>query len=310
MIRRILAALLALSLLAACGQAILITLPGLPGPGPVEAPRGYDRLFSPAPHAFRYSGEGEPVRRGRAAERYELREGDCGGSDCGNFRARAEITQDPDADLPPLNRDVWIGWSFYNDNIAPVTRETWLGTVLGQWKLEGEQPAIFRLVQQPQGAGNWGACDPRICTPGGDARFDVVMQLDEMRQAYGWGPAQNDGNICRLFSMAAAQGRWTDIVINTNFGTDSFGYLRVWVDGQLRCNYQGPLISPPRALTPVAGVNHRRGIFLSYTERWVQNFGAAPKPTLIAYYDEFRIGSSRAEVDPAIADAAGAAARD
>ncbi|MEX0628528.1 MAG: hypothetical protein WD230_07865, partial [Cucumibacter sp.] len=52
------------------------------------------RLFSPAPHAF--IAVAEPVRRGRVAERYELRDGDCGGSDCTAPRARAEVVQDYD----------------------------------------------------------------------------------------------------------------------------------------------------------------------------------------------------------------------
>ncbi len=171
--------------------------------------------------------------------------------------------------------------------------------------MEGEQPAIFRLIQQPQGFGNLAACDPAICTMAGTDQDDVWLQLDEMRQTYAWGDRQNDGSICRLFSLAANQGRWVDIVINTNFGTDGFGYLRIWVNGELRCNYLGQMVSSERALTQVLGPNHRRGIFNSFTERWTRNFGAAPKPTLIAYYDEFATGLSRAEVDVRLREASG-----
>ena len=291
-----LASLLILTLLAACGQVITITLPfGMQRAAPL--PAGYGLLFSPAPHAFAYVGAPEPVRLGLRSERFELRDADCGGSDCGNFRARAEIAEAPDATVALLDRDIWYGWSFYNANIRSVSRETWLGTVIGQWKLDGAQPSIFRFIQQAQGEGNWATCNPAICNPAGAATDDVVVQLDDLRQTRNWGDAENNGNICRLWGLEANLGRWVDVVVNTNFGTDGYGYLRIWVNGQMRCNYTGPLLSAERARSLVTGPTHRRGIFNSYTQRWAENQGATPKPTLIALYDEFRIGLSRADVD-------------
>jgi hypothetical protein len=233
------------------------------------------------------------------SERYELRDGDCGGSDCGAARARAEITQEPGTAGAALDRDIWYGWSFHNATIGSVTRDRWLGTVIGQWKPEGESPAIFRLVQLPKGEDGFGGCNPAVCTRGGSAADDVVVELDAMAAAYGWGAGQNQGRICRLFGMAENRGKWVDLVVNTNFGTDGFGYLRVWVNGALRCNYQGQLVASGSARRG-AGPLIRRGVFNSYMERWNRTQGAAAKPTLIAYYDEFRSGISRAEVDPAL----------
>jgi hypothetical protein len=309
-LRRLILSLAAALALAACGRVITITLPGGPTAAGVAAgvraaaaaatpPEGYARLFSPAPHAFRHSAAGEPVRAGRVSERYELRDGDCGGSDCGAARARAEIAQVPGSAGAALDRDIWYGWSFHNATIGSVTRDRWLGTVIGQWKAEGEAPAIFRLVQVPADEDGFARCDPGICTGGSSAAEDVVIELDAMAAAYGWGAAQNQGRICRLFGMEANRGRWVDLVVNTNFGTDGFGYLRVWVNGALRCSYQGQLV-PPGTAKGGAGPLVRRGIFNSYMERWNRTQGGAPKPTLIAYYDEFRTGASRAEVDPGL----------
>lgn len=307
-VRKILRGLFALILLpvlaAGCGSTITITMPGgsgTPGSAPVAKapalPEGYTRLFSPAVHAFRFSTMGEPVRRGVMSERFELREGDCGGSDCGNARARAEIAQDKAVTKARLDRDIWYGWSFYNASMGAVTRERSLGTVLGQWKLEGDQPSSFRLVQVATGDGDMARCNAAVCTQGGGLGDDVMLELDEMAQAASWGAAQNQGRVCRLFSLEANRGRWVDIVVNTNFGTDSYGYVRVWVNGELRCNYQGQVVSPRAARAPGPGPTDRRGIFNSYTERWTKAFGAAPKPTLIAYYDEFLSGAARADVD-------------
>lgn len=299
-------ALLALALLvAACGQVITLRLPG--GTDLAAPPRGYALLYSPAPHAFRRAEVPEPVRRGQLSERYELRDGDCGGSDCGNFRARSQIVEDAETTRARLNRDIWYGWSFYNATLGAVTRDTSLGIVVGEWKLAGEQPALFRFVQRPQGETDLAGCDPSVCTRAGSASDDVVVELDEIAQAQGWGPERGEGDICRLWSMEAERGRWVDLVVNTNFGTDGYGTLRVWVNGELRCDYLGQMVSEERARTPVAGPTHRRGLFASFTRPFAQSQGAAPRPTLIAYYDEFLVGASRAEVDARLREASGLA---
>jgi len=124
-----------------------------------------------------------------------------------------------------------------------------------------------------------------------------------MRRAYDWGTAQNFGNICRLFSMEQNMGRWVDIVVNTNFATTTEGYLRVWVNGELKCNYYGRLVSDASARQGDAGPSHRRGIFASYTQRWTDRQGGRPKPTMIAFYDEFQVGRTRAAVDTRMREA-------
>jgi len=96
-------------------------------------------------------------------------------------------------------------------------------------------------------------------------------------------------------------------VVNTNFSATGDGYLRVWVNGEMKCNYYGRLVA-----TKGAGKapGHRRGIFNSYTKTWDAKQGGAAKPTMIVYYDEFLIGSSRAEVDTRMRDAASARPKD
>lgn len=298
--KAIAAGVLALLVLAGCGQSFTVSFPDAPAP---SVPRGYERLYSPAPWAFRFSEAGEPVRRGARAERFELRAGDCGGSDCGQPRARAQIAQAPESSRARLDRDAWFGWSFLNATIPPAARDRWLGTVVGEWKLRGEDPAVFRLIQVPAEELGFDACAPNVCTRAGAATDDVVVELDAAARAYGWGDAQNDGRVCRLWNMAAQQGRWVDVVVNTNFGTDAYGYLRVWVNGELRCNYMGPLVPPAMA---GAVPTNRRGVFNSFTRRWDEAHGAEPKPTLVAFYDEFLAGQSRAEVDTRLREAAGA----
>ncbi len=272
---------------------------------PTEAPRGYERIFSPAAHAFRYTQDGEPVRMGRRAERFELRDGDCGGSDCDAPRYRAEIRMETSRSIARVGKDTWLGWSFYNGNIGSTPKSLSMKPVFGQWKTSGADPAVFRIVQIGKDEGNWTSCDPRICERT-SSQADVVVQLDAMRAASDWGNAQNFGYVCKLFDMQSNQGKWVDIVVNTNFAPDSTGYLRVWINGVQRCNYEGRLVADG-ATGPLS---HRRGIFASYTARWDQQKPGEPKPTLIAFYDEFSQGRSREDVDPALREQLERRARD
>ncbi|MHA3976852.1 heparin lyase I family protein [Halovulum sp. GXIMD14794] len=250
---------------------------------------------------MRRTSPGEPVRRGETAERYELRDGDCGGSDCGAPRYRAEIRET--APKARLNSDGWYGWSFRNETIPGFSADNALRVVVGQWKLPGDAPAAIRLVQTGSGEATGRGCDPAVCSPSARSSADVAVQLPDIAAARNWGDAQNGGHICRLFDMTESRGRWVDIVMNTNFATDDAGYLRIWVDGALRCDYRGPIVAtvPGGASAP----EHRRGIFVSYTERWDRSFPDRPKPTLVAYYDEFRFGTARGEVDTRALEVAG-----
>lgn len=278
---------------ALCVPLLLAPLTGLAD----TAPRGYDRILSPHDHAFRYTVHGEPNRRGKRAERFELRDGDCGGSDCGAPRYRSEIAlRDRHVDAR-IGQDIWYGWSFYNGTVGPTLRDTNLRLVLGQWRLSGDLPPIFRFVQMGRDEGDWAACDPAVCTRSTDRRQDIVVQLADMADAYGWGEAQNDGHICRLFSITRAHDYWMDIVVNTNFAADAAGYLRIWVNDELKCDYRGQLV----ARLPDSGravPSHRRGVFASYTRRWDRIQPQAPKPRFVVYYDEFRSGARREDVDP------------
>lgn len=273
--------------------------------------RGYERLFSPAPHNFRYAlaQAGAPVRSGDRSERFELRTGDCGGSDCGNPRYRAEIRMTDDSSLAKVGEDTWYGWSFYNSSIPGFARDDSLRLVFGQWTMGGDANPVIRLIQLGKDEGNWTTCRPAICAGPERAQGDVVIQLEDMRRTFDWGEGENDGYVCRLFDMAENRRRWVDLVMQTNFSNQPDGYLRVWVNGELKCDYKGPIVSP-KSLFESNRPGHRRGVFSSYTTRWDDAHGTRPKPTLVVYYDEFRVGKSREDVDTHWREAAGAPAVD
>ncbi len=263
-----------------------------------ETPRGMHRLMSPADHNFRrgFLSDGEPVRRGVLSERFELRDGDCGGSDCDNPRARAEIQTDRDENPARIGQDIWYGWSFYNASIPSFRAESSLRLVFGQWTMGGKNKPIFRFIQLGKGEASFDGCDPLVCNTRDRSKGDLVVQLEDIAKAQGWDDTRNNGYVCRLFDLAERQGQWVDIVVNTNFSPGEDGYLRIWVDQRMVCNYTGPLVSP-QSLASGRAPGHRRGIYSSWTSRWEKIHGDTPRPRLVAYYDEFRTGKQMSEVD-------------
>lgn len=253
-------------------------------------------LMSPAAHNITNGRQaaGNPVRRGKLSERYELRDGDCGGSDCGAPRARAEMQLTADTHSPEIGQDIWYGYSFRNVSVPSFSRKNALRLVFGQWTMGGTSKPVFRFIQLGRGEADFASCDPTICATSGSG--DLVVQLSDMAQAQGWGKGQNNGYVCRLFDLEASRGQWMDIVVHTNFSAGSDGYLRIWVNDAQVCDYKGPLVSA-QSLASGQPLKHRRGIFASWTQRWTASEGARPKPRLVVYYDEFRTGRSMREVD-------------
>lgn len=264
------------------------------------APRGYSRAFSPSPHNFRraFASAGEPVRFGTSSERFELRDGDCDITDCAKSRARAEIQAVQQVKRPRIGKDIWYGWSFYNETVPAFTEKDSLRLVFGQWTIGGGQRSVLRFIQLGQDEGNFGRCDPSICSGPNTSKGDVVVQLDDIATFNNWDSAQNNGYVCRLFDLTEQRGKWVDITLNTNFSARDDGYLRVWINRKLVCEYNGPLVSRS-SLRAGRGraLEHRRGIFSPWGKRWHDSRGDTPKPTLVVYYDGFRTGSTLAEVD-------------
>lgn len=317
----VVAALLAL---AACGQTITITFPGgrstaagAPAqpvqpapPGTVSAlsppPPGWERHFSATPWGMRMTGPQEPVRRGVQAERFELRVGDCAADDCAAGRSRAELREEKPAVRLRPGREVWYGWSFMNASLGPVERRANPGLVLAQWKTEGEAPAFIRILQLARGEGNWTGCDPAICNRVGDPADDIAVELTDMKIAAGWGPAQNNGAICRLFSTEASRGRWVDIVLSTNFAADGNGFVRVWVNGVLKCNYYGRVVATTAGWGN--GPTQRHGLFAPSLSRVAAR--GVQVPPMVILYDEFLVGRGRADIDTRLRETLSLPARD
>lgn len=205
-----------------------------------------------------YTWETQEVRRGKFAQRFELRQGDCGSqpgwSDCQMDRERTEMSQvKPWIDLGTLN---WYAWSVrldpnWRDN-SPVT------TTLGQFHhRDSSTPAI--LFVQKDGA--W------------------WMRIESAKSLY---PGRD---LYKLLSLDEMRGQWHDIVVEARFSSGMDGVIRVWVDGQPRVNLTGPntLGTTPNFF--------KYGIYRSYVSR------VSHRATQVIWYDEIRSGPTRESVD-------------
>jgi len=244
--------------------------------GPTRS--GWSNNISPAKHAFSFSDD--IVRYGKFSERFEARDGDCGGSDCTAPRYRSEIMLRNNLASP--NTPVWYGWSFYNETIPSFNEDVNPYINIGQWKY-GQSDKVsppIKLLIKPDGY--------------------VYVQLDDMRRTYG--NIDLYSNTCKLWHIEQHKGKWVDIVINTNWGTDKNGFLNVWINDEQKCNYKGQILANWSNSYPKKGngwgkhLTHRHGIFVASTKNWRKK-NSYPFPTFVVYYDEFRQGYSRKDVD-------------
>lgn len=244
-----------------------------------------------SPHQFQRVGSPHPVRYGHKSERFEVRDGDCAYEDCG----RSDISMGENKTLnQTLNNDVWIGWSFYNQS---ATTNPWMQPVVGQWKINNSHAIIS--FKAPRSA--------RLKSRSGND--NVFVELGDMEVFGGYDGDENSwGNACSLFNLDEVQGRWTDIVINTNFSTTSDGYLNIWVNDVQKCAYRGRIVVSQRI--EYGGAQHRRGLNLSRTEDFDLKFPNQEQPTMVVYYDEYRVGPTREQVDIRLIEAAGGPAVD
>lgn len=258
-----------------------------------RAPRGYSLLQSNPNHSFRYSQLGEPVRRGKLSERFEIRDGFCYGTDCARDRLRSEIRFPKNRDISKIGQDSWFGWSFRVESFSADLRKIGVYPFLGQWKTAPENSPTLYLIMG-----------------GGGGSGSVYLSLGDMaRKNNNYVAGAKHGHVCKnMFTIDQAKRQWIDIVINTNFSDKNDGYVNAWVNGRLACKYKGQIVATKTAQD--YRPNHRRGIYIGNMKRWRSAKGQTPLPSVVVYYDEFLMGKSREEVDTRLREAAGLPAKD
>lgn len=203
---------------------------------------------------------------GTKVERFELRSGDCSGSDCRTDRERVEKIQGKGA---ALGKDIWVAWSVYLPANFPRQGRKMYSKV-GQWHL----PKFQGMGQGPNLL--FEVSDQCLKLTAKDSR---VADTDPMR------PAPNIFSKC-IVARKAILGHWTRYMVNAKWSTGPDGYIKVFVNGVQKWAYKGQTVNV--AVRPY----FRYGIYRSFVSRC-----GGPCPTQIVYYKDVRQGKSRKQVE-------------
>lgn len=281
--------------LAAC-QTTTTTgeINGLPGsiPDPTNSPG----------KPYQVTTSSEQAREGLTSQRFELRHGDCGDEDCPRDRQRIELLEESWPNGIKVGEKAWYGWSMYLDNNFPNFGPRTV-TILGQGKLPFWRAQLWSI----------------------NVENNQLKFVYSPRGAY-------DPTDCYIRSADSIRGKWTDILVFVDYGTEYTGQhmLKVWINGKLSCTSTQPLVTQKMlAVTKKDYFMLRYGVYNSYVSRWLNrnktkevdvsayndidvngggntmSITARPfevdwgveLPSTIVYYDAVKIGETREEVD-------------
>lgn len=229
------------------------------------------RSLSTTDHGYQIVSN--PVRLGDAAQRFEVRAGDCARQhdwdDCKNDRERSEISL---RDHIQVGEERWIGFSVYLPPDFPTSSK--VNTTVGQIHQKGG----------PSG------------TAGGLPSFPPLLQLEMRGDRYAAklatfeGPRDNIRENVRYHPISRVsdmKGKWTDIEMR----------LRTEVEPVFELYANGELQVRTTALGGYTPQSYyiKYGLYRSFVSRH-----GAPMPTQIAIFDEVKMGPTREsiQIDP------------
>jgi hypothetical protein len=152
----------------------------------------------------------EAIRKGWKAQRFEVRPGDCYGTDC----LRTPVYERNEfAQVAGENKEgdeYWYAWSFYVPSNIP--QAGWV--FLGQFQQHSNYDPIWMFLKNGGGP---------LC-----AMFN---------------PTATNMWHCRpehvLVENYEFTGKWHDIVVHAKWTQDSTGFTKIYVNGQLKVDYRG-----------------------------------------------------------------------
>lgn len=246
-------------------------LPGL-GETWIERPMGWtfrfeDYLSANRSWSYNVTGApGHPVRFGTASERFEVRYGDCGGTDClrgDGIRERAEVAQVGTQNYQ--GETWWYGISFY---VPPDYKDS--GNAIGT----SRTVSMFQYHQTPENpAMGW---------------FPAWMFAKEyngpfVARAFASDPYMTPIRY-ELWPASSFVGRWHDVVVEAKWSTGDDGFMRMWMNGTMVLDHRGATRSPGNK-----DIYFKYGVYRPSTP--------ATQINTVLYFDEVRRGSAREQVD-------------
>lgn len=231
---------------------------------------GYVR-FNPSlmskPYSYGVARPGKaPIRvPGVPTERFEVRPGDCAATptwdDCANDRERAEMSESTHSQTP-VGSEGWYSYSLFVPEGSPSVYPT--KTAVGQFHQRSvrEPPVQFQIG---------------VTRKGFAGLFADMVQLR--------------GEQYPLVPQAELTGRWIDIVVHARWSNGDDGFMKVYVNGKLVAQHEGPTTNQSNP------IYFKYGIYRTFMSRYERQYGR-PAPTQIIFYSWIKKGSTRAAVEP------------
>jgi hypothetical protein len=194
--------------------------------------------------------DGFPVRYGEKSLKFEVRTGDCSKKDCKDGSQRHELKG------KYFKGEIWIAYSIYlTDDFKSIF------------------PAKLSLAQVHQE----------------NAEPSLMFQIND--DGY-FSDRQMRGRTFekkKLLDLQQMKGKWNDILIHGNFTKEQDGFYKIWVNNELKYEYNGLTTEGKRSY-------FKFGIYQSMLHRYSWRKDNQPFPIQIVFYDEIRVGKSREDV--------------
>ena len=214
------------------------------------------------------------ARKGPTSLRFELRSGDCytayplnptiGWDDCTRHRERTEVREKWTA---MWDRPIWYGISMY---IPDNYNFLYPKQIIFQWH-RGEQPIAYLKLERK------------------NLKLDILTELGQSTSIYDLG---------NVLEMGWA-GKWIDILWNVNWSVDDTGYLYMWINDRQVIQHRGATSDKEKGKCLASNGNCgpfvKYGIYRSHLFRY--EGGEDNLPTQVLFFDEYRRGKTRNEVD-------------
>ena len=211
--------------------------------------------------------DGHPVRDGKLSLRFEVRPGECWGS----FDKKDLANENqPNNDCERTNGK--------SERAEMGTKKFYKGKKWYAWSIyipEGQEflsPSSLKLFQFDHNDGTG---------------YQQLANFDHGDGKYTFFNAVADFEESKSVDVI---GKWTDIVVNANWSHKDNGYYKIWADGKMIYDYQGPTFYAKNLKA-----NIKIGVYRNWLDR-IWELGRDGGTTVV-YYDGIRFGKSEKSLD-------------
>lgn len=227
-------------------------------------------LNNPKNKPAKVTAPDHPVREGKFAYQFALKDGSCRGNkyynDCKGDRERSEYTEKKRTQAKP-NQETWYAFSMF---VPKSTRSV--------------DPSLTNVFQFQDTSGSGEITLGMFFEKNGAFLFQSDPnnpQVDDMN------PPKPLREI-RVMSLNSLRGRWHDFVVQAVWSPNSNGLINVWLNGKKIYSHKG------KNLVRNVGPTFKFGIYRGSVSKARARLGTLP--TQIIYFDAIAKGKTKAAV--------------